>query len=254
MPDNKFCMLLMDNNRSKAYLQNFLRLGFIPEHVFVLGEAMAGIYTKQKLIHRIPKCSCFFDEKESVYKTLEQNRIPYTPIGNMDVNAPDVCRYIKEADADYVIYSGLEGVILREGILDAGKSFIHAHSGTVPHFKGSTTVYYSMLLQKTIGCSVIFLGKEIDCGDILFTRSYPIPPQPVDFDMVVDPLIRAETLLTWLNEINGDISGAATNPQNPADGNTYYIIHPVLKHLAIKRIDSDTSPTITGNIGEKPNA
>jgi methionyl-tRNA formyltransferase len=127
--------------------------------------------------------------------------------------------------SDYIIYSGPAGVILRDEILNAGKVFIHAHPGLLPEFKGSTTVYYSMLLKREIGCSVFAMNREIDCGEILLMKTFPVPMVPVDFDMVVDPLVRAETLLEWL------ASEDLTKISN-GTGNTFYIIHPVLKHLA----------------------
>ena len=69
------------------------------------------------------------------------------------------------------------------------------------------------------------MNREIDGGDILFMKSFQIPKFSVDFDMVLDPIIRTESLLEWLG------SGVDSILPN-GNGDTYYIIHPVLKHLA----------------------
>ena len=50
-------------------------------------------------------------------------------------------------------------------------------------------------------------------------------------DDVFDPYIRAETLIELLK--NKTMPFTESIKQNPLDGETYHIIHPVLKHIAI---------------------
>ena len=52
-------------------------------------------------------------------------------------------------------------------------------------------------------------------------------------DDVFDPYIRAETLIELLK--NKTMPFTESIKQNPLDGETYHIIHPVLKHIAILR-------------------
>jgi len=220
----RFSMLLLNNNRSKAYLQNIIRCGYKPSSAVVMGDPTKQVKS-ESLIQTIPGFSSYFDSGKSIYETLDENGIPYAGVPHLDVNTPEVISHIKDMDAAYVIYSGPAGVILRDGILDAGKIFIHAHPGVLPDYKGSTTIYYSMLLRKELGCSVFTMNREIDGGEILLMKTFPVPMLPVDFDMVVDPLVRTDTLLEWLERddlipVPNDI------------GNTFYIVHPVLKHIA----------------------
>ena len=51
----------------------------------------------------------------------------------------------------------LSTVLLKEKILDTGKKFLHIHGGYLPDYKGSTTNYYSLINENTIGASAIFL-------------------------------------------------------------------------------------------------
>jgi len=217
-------MLLLDNNRSKAYLQNFIRYGFKPSFAIVMGDTAKQSGT-ETVFYNIPGFESSFDSGTSVYETLRVNSIPHVLIEHLDVNTPEVILHVSELKSEFLIYSGPAGVILKEDILNAGQTFIHAHPGLLPGFKGSTTVYYSMLLEKKIGCSVFEMNPEIDGGDILLMKTYPVPKSPIDFDLVVDPLVRAETLLEWLSS---DDKSTKKNEK----GRTFFIIHPVLKHLA----------------------
>jgi methionyl-tRNA formyltransferase len=126
-----------------------------------------------------------------------------------------------------MIYSGPGGTILRKDILSAGPKFIHVHPGWLPDFKGSTTIYYSMLINSEVGASVIFFEEGIDEGPVLFQRKYKITERDIDFDYVLDPLVRTKTLIEFFRkgELNHEIQEKG--------GNTYFIIHPLLKHCAI---------------------
>ena len=81
----KFCMILANNNRSKAYLQNLIKEGCYPEEVIYLDkpgtilseqtENDSSLYqdTKQKLIKTCSVSGISFDEKESVLSTLQKH-------------------------------------------------------------------------------------------------------------------------------------------------------------------------------------
>lgn len=226
-----FSILLLNNNRSKSYLQNFLRCGYVPRHAIVMG--CEGAYSNSpSVIQTVKGYNCYFDSGISVFETLRLHGVPHTVMGHLDVNLPDVIKHAESIETQYIIYSGPAGVILRDDLLNTGKTFVHAHLGLLPDFKGSTTMYYSMLIKNKIGCSVIDMNREIDGGDILLMKSFQIPKSFVDFDMVLDPIIRTESLLSWLKR---DVDAIVPN----GDGNTYFIIHPVLKHLArLKHIES----------------
>ena len=66
------------------------------------------------------------------------------------------------------------------------KNFIHCHPGKLPQYKGSTTIYYSILRENKIYCSAIVLNKNIDEGDVLFTEKFPIPNNIFSIDKNYD--------------------------------------------------------------------
>jgi methionyl-tRNA formyltransferase len=81
------------------------------------------------------------------------------------------------------------------------------------------------------------LRKEIDTGPIIARKKYPPPPPEVDPDYVYDSAIRSDLLIDVLQEHSRH--NKFDNLLNqPLVGNNYYVIHPVLKHIALLKNES----------------
>ena len=119
-----------------------------------------------------------------------------------------------------------------KAILSLEKKFLHVHGGYLPEYKGSTTFYYSILQEKYVVYSAIFLSEKIDSGPILLRKKFPIPINSEDFDHIEDPKMRAalliEVLLRFIETGRWE-EEQIINIETPY----YFIIHPVLKNLAI---------------------
>lgn len=236
-----FSLLLVNNNRSKAYLQNLINNGFIPKKAIVLNDKNITLVehtdndkviskdTNQKFIRGLKDLDIYFDEKEHILKTLENNNIKYSIIDSLDINSKKVIKEVESISEEYIVYSGPGGTILKTEILSKGKKFIHVHPGWLPNFRGSTTIYYSMLHNSTVGCSVILFEEGIDEGPVLYKNTYNIKEKNIDFDYVLDPLVRAKALIEFFNQKNIKFS----NQNNNDEAHTFYIIHPLLKHMSI---------------------
>ena len=234
---NNFCMLLANNNRSKAYLQSLIKENLVPQNVLLLKD------TKNKLPEQTENdsnildrseqeswvfCSVTgikFNEKESLSKTLTKNSIPFKIIGSSDPNDSKVTKMLKTLEEEYCIYSGPGGVILKSEIFSTRKTFIHAHPGELPNYKGSTTIYYSLLIKEVIDVSVISMSENLDSGNVLHAETMKFIPGS-NIDYVIDPCVRAKALINYLKNPKKGESQAS-------NGNVFYIIHPVLKHLSI---------------------
>ena len=80
------------------------------------------------------------------------------------------------------------------------------------------------------GVSALFLAEKIDQGPVIATRNVPLPLD-TDLDYDFDPRIRAELL----GDVIEDYSQKGhfdTVIQDGGTGETYYIIHPALRHIA----------------------
>jgi len=242
-----FSMLLTNNNRSKAYLQNLIKNNFIPSKVILLNDKnvtlaehtendkLISTNTKQKFIRKLSDLEISFDEKEHILKTIENNSIEYVLLDTLDVNSTEVISEITKTKQEYIIYSGPGGTILRKEILSKGKKFIHVHPGWLPDYRGSTTIYYSMLFESKVGCSVILFEEGIDEGPVLFRKEYEIFEKGIDFDYLLDPLVRTKTLIEFLKtkKIN------PIKQDDDKEASTFYIIHPILKHISILNHDKE---------------
>jgi methionyl-tRNA formyltransferase len=236
-----FSMLLINNNRSKAYLQNLIKNNFIPSKIILLNDKnvtlaehtendkLISADTKQKFIRKLSDLKISFDEKEHVFKTIENNEIEHVLLDTLDINSIEVINEITKIEQEYIIYSGPGGTILRKDILSKGKKFIHVHPGWLPNYRGSTTIYYSMLFESKVGCSVIIFEEGIDEGPVLFRKEYSISQKSIDFDYLLDPLVRTKTLIEFFK--TKKINPIKQDDHNKAS--TFYIIHPMLKHISI---------------------
>lgn len=237
----RFSMLLINNNRSKAYLQNLIKSGFFPDEIIFLSDNCVELpeHTEndriffednsQKLLKESKELDISFDEKEHVLHTAKKNSISLIELSTIDINSEAVIGAVKKTQAPNVVYSGPGGTILKKEILSTNKNFIHVHPGLLPEFRGSTTIYYSMLARSEVGGSVIIMSEGIDEGDILYKESFQVSEKYVDFDREFDPLLRARVLVNFFKRD----TLTACKQCNESMSETFYIIHPVLKHLAI---------------------
>jgi len=242
---DKFSMLLISTNRSKAYLQNLIKAGHVPSDILVLDHGKERLpehtendmnlsqQTGQTLMRSCQEAGVAFNEKETIIRTIKDNRIPYKILRTKDVNSSEVVDAVRSLNGDYIIYSGPGGVILRKDILSQGKLFLHAHPGWLPNYRGSTCLYYSLIAKEGTGCSVICFNEKVDRGSVFYRRRFDTGATK-DIDYIFDPAIRAASLVDFFNEN----SGKSLKPLSIEDGSSeeeYFIIHPVLKHIALLR-------------------
>jgi methionyl-tRNA formyltransferase len=87
-------------------------------------------------------------------------------------------------------------------------------------------------VENTVGASSIFLSEEIDSGPILMRQKFPAPADRQEIDHVYDSAARAKILVETLRRYIAIGEWDFDLPEN-LGGETYYIIHPVLKHIGI---------------------
>jgi len=229
-------MLAADTARTKAYVQCMGKSRILPDSVFIMTRSPEELEKQADVYQSEQSRKDYFDLNEPLIHSLRQLHIPYQFIDSDNVNDEAVLQALSNQAAKYIIYSGLGGQILRKPILSLGMRFLHIHPGVVPSFRGSTTVYYSLLTEGRVGATAIFLEEKIDCGPVLHKRWFDIPNPVPDMDYIYDPYIRAVVLTEVLqNYVKNGFFEEET--QSEVDGETYYIIHPILKHIAILSIN-----------------
>lgn len=219
-------------SRSQAYIQALVAGGLFPESVILLGNNTTGAL--EKVTDRNEWEGILLpDLEEPVATTCERAAIPIVHVAENDVNAESTRQAICAIAPDIVIYSGLGGQIVSKNVLALGPKFLHMHSGWLPDYRGSTTLYYAMLEGQAPAVSAIFLDSEIDTGPVIARRHYPRPPYGTDIDRVYDAAIRADLLVRILADYKTMGELPAPDYQKPCADTPYYVIHPILKHLCI---------------------
>lgn len=237
-------MIAGDTSRSRAYLQALARNKLVPNFVLVLesgsdtplpgqlGKSQPDSKSNQAV--EVDECwsEAHFDSTQPIKVVLNELGIAYETSTSKDINDPSVVDVIRRRSESVFIYSGFGGVLLRKDVLSTGKHFLHVHGGYLPDYKGSTTNYFSLIVENTLGASSIFMSEEIDCGPVLIRRKFPPPANRQAIDHIYDSGARAKVLVETLQNYLKCGGWEFELPANTG-GETYYIIHPVLKHIAI---------------------
>lgn len=209
-----FAMIYALTARSKLCFDALVSSGLLPSALVILGdEAQAQEVARQAQIYG---CACHF-------------------VPSVEINDERVFACVAALNEDIIVYSGYGGGILQARYFGLNKRFIHIHAGALPHYRGSTTCYYSLLERGEICASAMILDERLDCGDVIADFRLDMAGiralHNTDIDTGIEPYIRAQALLGALCSLRAQGVGSAQVGQ----GETYYRIHPVLKHLAILR-------------------
>ena len=127
------------------------------------------------------------------------------------------------------IYSGYPGEIVKKQIIDR-KNLIHCHPGRLPKFKGSTVIYYSLILTGKIFCSCIKLNSKIDEGKILIIKRFKKPKKIKTIEGKFDNKIRSMTLIAYLKSKKRKYKFSYSNKTL-----NYYIAHPIIRSIILNK-------------------
>ena len=220
--------------RSQAYAQAMAAQALQPERTVIFGPRDVGRAAAPVPASGETLPGIFVpDLNECLEETLDRAAWSFSCVEADNVNDSAIESRLAESPAKLVIYSGFGGQIVGRGLLDASAPFLHMHCGWVPDYRGSTTVYYSLLREQQCAVSAILLTADIDTGPIVARRRYPPPPLGLDIDYIYDNALRADLLINVLAEWRETRAFPVISSQSADEGTMYYVIHPVLKHLAL---------------------
>jgi len=223
--------------RARAYLQTMLREGVRPHRVILTRACATDPAGAPGPANATP--SAWIDLTIPVRETLASRGIPAETLGTDDLNSEQTRAAVARAECDLVVFTG--GGIVRPPLLAAAPRWVHVHPGRLPDQRGSTGLYWSLLLDRRLHATAFFLEPGLDTGPVIAWGSFDPPSVPVEaYDHGVDAWIRAEVLRTALRRLCDD--GAMPPQAQPrGEGYLFYIIHPVLKHLAADLIPKEAA-------------
>ena len=222
---NKIDIILTPDTRSKAYITKIIKNKIKIDEIIFLDDQRKEKKFKKNIIEESKKCG--FDISKSVKNIINENNLMVKKFNFVDINNTKLIKYIKKSGVEFFIFTG--GGILKEDILNCKSKFIHFHPGIVPKYRGSTCFYYSILKENNCGVTSFLMDKNLDTGDIIYQKKFKKPSHEF-IDDVYDAHIRSETMLDVLNK---KLLNKKKFRKQSKEGDTYYIIHPILKHIAI---------------------
>lgn len=231
--------ILAPTARSKVYLQVFKEAGLQFDKILVLSPSLLGDEigsspkTKYQLDNLFGEINVAFDFSVSIDELAETCANTVFKVQSRSVNSPAVEHYLRDIDEEaFIVYSGQPGEIVSGEILTASKAqWLHAHGGLLPHYRGSTCCYYSMLALGGIGVSVIQLSNILDSGKLMESGFIKIErlPSLFEMDFVLDNFARASMLLKVLTGFS-PITFEPFTLTGPS--RMYYVAHPYIRLAA----------------------
>ena len=148
-----------------------------------------------------------------------------------ELNSGSTQLALRETNPDIVLFSGSAGNLVGPTLLEIAP-FLHMHPGQLPEYRGSTTIYWSLLAGHGVTVSAIYLEPKIDQGGLITTKTFPNPNADSDIDKIYDPGVRA-----WLlDEVLSQSDDLPASAPQPVGGRDHYVIHPVLKSVVVQRL------------------
>ena len=206
-----FSIIISNTKRSISYLKKLRLNNLTPNKIIYIDDKK-----KNKISRLLDRKKFFFPlKKVKKFKSKFINK--------------KIENYLLKLNTKLIIYSGYPGVLIRNEKLLKMKKMLHSHPGKVPNYKGSTTIYYSLLKSNKIHCSSIFLNENLDNGQVIYVKEYPKPKQMKLINDTYDNYIRSQNLIHVLKNFSKlKIKNQKKNNYKP-----YYVIHPVLRSFAI---------------------
>ena len=222
-------LLAADTARARAYLDLLVANGLSPSRAIVVelaSASAAGAATQ-------PRSTPLFDNTTPLVDALERAAIPTTRLVVDRFEDESVLRALERGGTDIVVVAGPPGVLLARPFFGvAGARYLHVHPGRLPAYRGSTQMYYELLAEGRLTATALFLDEGIDTGSIVATRGFERPADLTTIDHAFDPWMRAVVLRDVLRaRAAGDV--VVGRPQASDKGRTYFVIHPVLRHVAL---------------------
>ena len=230
---NDILFLAGYTGRSQAYAQALAQADLHPEHVLLFGQESGKLPGQIESLKSPGMSLDIFlpDLSESLKMTCKRCGWHAETVDADHVNDLDIQKYVSSLRPKLIIYSGYGAQLVGEDILSLGAPLLHLHAGWLPDYRGSTTLYYSWLKENVCGVTAILLNQQIDMGGVVAKKKYPPPPLGLDPDYIYDASIRAD-LLVEVMQLYTRENGFPNVEAQSEEGTTYYVIHPVLKHLA----------------------
>ena len=201
-------LILSETNRSLEYLKQIKKNNIEIKNII--------LYSKRKsFVYRL------------IQKKKLNNLLIFLRTNN--INSKILEKKFKTIKSQKNIVSTYPGEIVKNSSLLSAK-LLHCHPGNLPIFKGSTTLYYSIILKKKVCVTLFELDKKIDNGKILYKKTFKNPKKLISIEKNFDDKIRALTLVSYLKSKTKSKFKPLNKTYMP-----YYIAHPIIRLIILDK-------------------
>lgn len=155
-----------------------------------------------------------------------------------DHNSPRAMALLADAAPDVIVFTG--GGLLRDGVLAIPRmGILNCHMGILPRFRGMDVVEWTALegaiANPGIGLTVHFMDSGVDTGPIL-SRQRTLLMRHDDFSSIRRRMERdmATEMVKCVLALRDNL--VQPEPQRPADGRQYFVMHPHLMEIARRKL------------------
>ena len=209
----KYCLIVSNNQRSFEYQKKKKKKKKFPNYCIHL-----DIKNKNKF-------------RTKVLNIINKNKLSCKTFISDNIDQTRIIKFILNLKEKIFVYSGYNGKIIKNKFILNKKILLHSHTGKLPEYKGSTTIYYSLINYNKIYCTTFIMSNKIDKGKILLIKKYDLIKNIKNIDEY-DNQIRAKNMLLTLNKFYQLIK----NKKKYFDkSSNYYVIHPILRYIALKK-------------------
>lgn len=200
----------------------------------ILSETKRSIsYLKEILNNKINinKIILYSRNNGKLFKFIKKKKLDNLLINckTNNINSSIISKKLKLYKSKFNIISTYSGEIVKNSLLLKNK-LLHCHPGELPMFKGSTTIYYSILLKKRICVTIFEMNKSIDKGKLIYKKYFDKPKNLISIEKNFDNKIRTMTLIEYLKKEK------KTKFKKTRDKFLeYYIAHPLIRKIVIDK-------------------
>ena len=209
----KYSIILSNNERSYEYLKLLINKKIYPNFI---------IHLEYKNDNK---------SKKKIFSIIKKKKLNFKSFNGNSIDHKNVKKFLIKLKEQIIVYSGYGGKIIKSKSLFKNKIFLHSHSGKLPKYKGSTTIYYSLIKEKKIYCTTFIMNSKIDCGNILHIKNYPLIKNKKKIENY-DSKIRAKNIVHTLQNFQSLKKSSRKYKNNYSH---YYIMHPILRYIALKK-------------------
>ncbi len=201
-------LILADTKRSFYYLNELILKKIKIDDILV--------YSKSSNIKLLKKANKYKFKKRVFF------------IKTKNINSKEIENKVISFKSKYILFSGYSAEIVKNNTL-LDKNLIHCHPGLLPKYKGSTIMYYSLILDNEIFVSIFKISKEIDSGKLLFTKKFKPPKIIAKIENEFDHKIRSKALVSFILQKNK----IKLKKKKTDNASFYYISHPIIRNILI---------------------